>query len=148
MGATVTVTNWRAGNAGEDTGETRGWLLGHFIEPPEDVRSTEDVEVKWGVHAAGEKRADWTADDQRSSGDEDWIVNHVLSRCDGVPRQEWNENDWADDHTRGNGDDDRTTLKCSSIALTTLEGCEILGSFTPSRDLGKRIAIGIVGCFI
>ena len=67
MGATVTATNWHAGNAGEDTGETRGWLLGHFIEPPEDVRSTEDVEVKWGVHAAGEKRADWTADDQRTT---------------------------------------------------------------------------------
>lgn len=67
MGATVTATNWRAGNAGEDTGETRGWLLGHFIEPPEDVRSTEDVEVKWGVHSAGEKRAGWTADDQRTT---------------------------------------------------------------------------------
>lgn len=61
------ATNWYSGNAGEDSTETRGWLLGHFITPPEDVRSTEDVEVKWGVHSAGEKRADWTADDQRTT---------------------------------------------------------------------------------
>ena len=26
-----------------------------------------DVEVKWGTHPAGEKRAEWTADDQRTT---------------------------------------------------------------------------------
>lgn len=60
-------TNWHSGNASEDGSPTRGWLLGHFIEPPEDLRSTNDVEVKWGVHSAGEKRPEWTSDDQRTT---------------------------------------------------------------------------------
>lgn len=58
---------WSQGNAAEDTVGTRGWLLGHFIEPSDDVRSTKDVEVKWGIHPAGDKRAAWTADDQRTT---------------------------------------------------------------------------------
>jgi quercetin dioxygenase-like cupin family protein len=59
--------NWHLGNAAEDGHKTRGWLLGHFIDPSEGVRSTKDVEIKWGTHAAGEKRPDWTADDQRTT---------------------------------------------------------------------------------
>jgi quercetin dioxygenase-like cupin family protein len=59
--------NWHRGNAAEDGRQTRGWLLGHFIEPAGEVRSTKDVEVKWGIHPAGEKRAAWTADDQRTT---------------------------------------------------------------------------------
>jgi quercetin dioxygenase-like cupin family protein len=59
--------NWHQGNAAEDGRETRGWLLGHFIDPAQGVRSTKDLEVKWGVHPAGEKRPDWTADDQRTT---------------------------------------------------------------------------------
>jgi hypothetical protein len=55
------------GNAEEDGPETRGWLLGHFIDPAEGVRSSKDVEVKWGNHPAGEKRAEWTTDDQRTT---------------------------------------------------------------------------------
>jgi hypothetical protein len=58
---------WCSGNAAEDVRETRGWLLGHFIDPSQGVRSTKDVEVKWGVHPAGDKRADWTADDKRTT---------------------------------------------------------------------------------
>ncbi len=61
------MNNWYHGNATEDGRDTRGWLLGHFIDPPEGVRSTNDVEVKWGVHAAGEKRPEWTTDDQRTT---------------------------------------------------------------------------------
>jgi len=46
------------GNAGIDgAGITRGWFVGHFISPSSSVRCTEAVEVKWGVHAAGEARA-------------------------------------------------------------------------------------------
>jgi quercetin dioxygenase-like cupin family protein len=60
-------TRWYSGNAAEDGRETRGWLLGHFIDPAEGVRSSKDVEVKWGIHPAGEKRAEWTADDQRTT---------------------------------------------------------------------------------
>lgn len=45
------------GNADVDgAGETRGWFIGHFVEPSESARHTEAVEVKWGVHAAGESR--------------------------------------------------------------------------------------------
>ena len=66
MGDSV-VGNWYHGNAAEDGEKARGWLLGHFIAPSEDVRSTKDVEVKWGVHPAGDKRPQWTADDQRTT---------------------------------------------------------------------------------
>ncbi len=59
--------NWHMGNAAEDGRETRGWLLGHFIEPAKSVRSSKAVEVKWGIHPAGEKRPEWTADDQRTT---------------------------------------------------------------------------------
>lgn len=58
---------WRRGNAVEDSKDTRGWILGHFIDPAEDVRSTKDLEVKWGVHSAGEKRPEWTSGDERST---------------------------------------------------------------------------------
>ena len=59
--------NWQSGNAAEDGRETRGWILGHFIDPSDGVRSTTDVEVKWGIHPAGERRHEWTADDQRTT---------------------------------------------------------------------------------
>ncbi len=59
--------NWHSGNAAEDGRETRGWILGHFIDPAEAVRSSKDVEVKWGIHPAGDKRPEWTADDQRTT---------------------------------------------------------------------------------
>ncbi|ROS32187.1 signal peptidase I [Amycolatopsis thermoflava] len=60
-------SNWYRGNANDDGDANRGWLLGHFIEPADDVRSSKDVEVKWGVHPAGDKRAEWTKDDQRTT---------------------------------------------------------------------------------
>ena len=59
--------NWDSGNAEEDGRETRGWILGHFIDPPKGVRSSEDVEVKWFTHPAGDKRHEWTKDDQRTT---------------------------------------------------------------------------------
>ena len=59
--------NWHSGNAAEDGRETRGWLLGYFIDPAQGVRASKDVEVKWGIHPAGEKRVAWTADDQRTT---------------------------------------------------------------------------------
>jgi quercetin dioxygenase-like cupin family protein len=65
MGGTVNAS-WHHGNAAEDGQPTRGWLLGAFIDA-EGVRSTKDVEVKWGIHPLGDKRAAWTADDQRTT---------------------------------------------------------------------------------
>ena len=58
---------WSAGNAHDDSRETRGWLVGHFIDPQQGVRSSKDVEVKWAHHPAGDKRPDWTAGDQRTT---------------------------------------------------------------------------------
>jgi quercetin dioxygenase-like cupin family protein len=66
MGAAMTG-NWQSGNAAEDGRETRGWILGHFIDPSKGVRSGKDVEVKWGIHPAGEKRSEWTAYDRRTT---------------------------------------------------------------------------------
>jgi hypothetical protein len=57
---------WHHGNAAEDGKDYRGWVLGAFIGPAEGVRSSKDVEVKWGIHPIGDKRAAWSADDQRT----------------------------------------------------------------------------------
>jgi hypothetical protein len=60
--------NWYSGNANDDAGQHRGWLLGHFVDPAASaVRSTRDLEVKWGIHPAGQQRPEWTADDQRTT---------------------------------------------------------------------------------
>ena len=61
------TTRWHHGNAAKDTQATRGWVLGCFINPTNDVRSTRKVEVKWGIHPAGDKRPDWTTGDQRTT---------------------------------------------------------------------------------
>jgi hypothetical protein len=58
---------WDHGNATEDGRDTRGWLLGYFIDPAQGVRSSKDVEVKWGIHPAGDERPEWTSDDQRTT---------------------------------------------------------------------------------
>jgi hypothetical protein len=45
------------GNASDDgAGQTRGWFVGHFLPPSTTLRRTDAVEVKWGVHPAGESR--------------------------------------------------------------------------------------------
>jgi len=49
----------RAGNAAADGEPFRGWFVGHFIDAADGSRRTEAVEVKWGIHPAGEKRVDW-----------------------------------------------------------------------------------------
>jgi hypothetical protein len=67
MGGTAVSTDWYSGNAAEDGRESRGWLLGHFMDPDKGVRSSKDVEVKWGIHPVGDKRLEWTADDQRTT---------------------------------------------------------------------------------
>lgn len=54
------------GNATADGAGNGGWLLGHFM-PTGDVRHSTDVEVKWGVHAAGETRARWATGERRTA---------------------------------------------------------------------------------
>jgi hypothetical protein len=50
--------NWHFGNAAEESAGHRGWLVGNFMDAS-DVRMTKDVEIKWGIHAAGEERESW-----------------------------------------------------------------------------------------
>lgn len=59
--------NWYTGNASEDGDVQRGWLLGHFVDPPEDIRATGALEVKWGVHPAGQTRPEWSTDEERTT---------------------------------------------------------------------------------
>ena len=54
------------GNAGADAPANRGWLLGHF-RPADDARHSDEVEIKWAVHAKGDRRADWVVAEQRSA---------------------------------------------------------------------------------
>lgn len=36
------------------------WFVGHFM-PAGDIRHSADVEVKWGVHKAGDRNESWSA---------------------------------------------------------------------------------------
>jgi hypothetical protein len=46
-----------SGNATVDgSGDTRGWILGHFLTDAAGPRRSEQVEIKWGVHASGDRR--------------------------------------------------------------------------------------------
>ena len=51
------------GNAENDAAEFRGWLVGDFVPPALGLRSTDAVEVKWGVHGVGEQRREWGGND-------------------------------------------------------------------------------------
>jgi hypothetical protein len=59
--------DWLCGGAAEDSRDMRGWLLGHFIKSSEGIRSSKNVEVKWGVHPSGDKRAGWTYGERRTT---------------------------------------------------------------------------------
>ena len=51
----------RFGNAGIDGADHRGWFVGHFMAGPDDLRFTDAVEVKWGVHKPGEGKPHWAS---------------------------------------------------------------------------------------
>jgi quercetin dioxygenase-like cupin family protein len=61
--------NWHVGNAADEADEHRGWLLGHFMSEPGDasIRATNALEVKWGIHPAGQERPAWTSGDDRTT---------------------------------------------------------------------------------
>jgi quercetin dioxygenase-like cupin family protein len=60
--------NWHTGNAADESSDYRGWLVGHFIDPSHGtVRKTNNLEVKWGIHPAGQQRAEWTTGEDRST---------------------------------------------------------------------------------
>lgn len=54
------------GNAGQDAALDRGWLLGHFKDA-DDPRHSEAVEIKWGVHPRGDRRARWVEGEERTA---------------------------------------------------------------------------------
>lgn len=47
------------GNAADLGRERRGWFLGHFMPGGMPLHS-EEVEIKWAEHKAGEERGSWT----------------------------------------------------------------------------------------
>lgn len=47
-----------SGNACAEGASRRGWFIGHFVSS-DDLRSTSTLEIKWGVHQAGDGRAEW-----------------------------------------------------------------------------------------
>jgi hypothetical protein len=58
---------WYTGNANDEADDYRGWMLGHFIKPETSIRNSTDVEVKWGIHPAGQQREVWATDEQRTT---------------------------------------------------------------------------------
>ena len=46
-----------SGNAYADGAFHRGWFIGHFLENTYGLRATPAIEIKWGVHHAGEERS-------------------------------------------------------------------------------------------
>jgi quercetin dioxygenase-like cupin family protein len=62
----MSAGSWFAGNAVRDGKDHRGWIVGHFMDVG-DVRQSGGVEIKWGIHASGEERADWQADGTRTT---------------------------------------------------------------------------------
>lgn len=62
----MTAGAWHVGNAVADTKGHRGWLVGHFIDD-DDLRRSQDVEIKWGIHPSGDKRPEWQSDEFRTT---------------------------------------------------------------------------------
>ena len=60
------MSDWHLGNADVDGQAHRGWIVGNFIAAG-GVRRTDAVEIKWGVHPAGDERAAWQSDEQRTA---------------------------------------------------------------------------------
>ena len=54
------------GSAPLDAPANRGWLLGHFM-PPGHLLHSDAVEVKWGAHPRGDRRAQWVTGEVRTA---------------------------------------------------------------------------------
>jgi hypothetical protein len=60
------MPGWSSGNAVDDGGARRGWLVGHFVDD-DPLRRSDDVEVKWALHPAGEARGGWVTGEERTA---------------------------------------------------------------------------------
>jgi hypothetical protein len=54
------------GNAADDAVDYRGWFVGGFVKA-DNAQATDDVEIKWGLHPAGDTRADWNPDENATT---------------------------------------------------------------------------------
>lgn len=61
------VHSIQTGNIEVDSANTRGWLVGNFIEEKFGLRHTKDVEIKWGVHQKGIGREEWVTGETRTA---------------------------------------------------------------------------------
>lgn len=61
------TSNIQVGNAEIDSSDTRGWLIGSFVEEKFGLRHTDDIELKWGVLKAGDARTEWATEETRTS---------------------------------------------------------------------------------
>jgi hypothetical protein len=59
----MTHSAYYFGNAVTDAIDHEGYVVGNFMDEG-DIRQTECVEIKWGVHPAGDQRATWQGDDE------------------------------------------------------------------------------------
>lgn len=59
-------SQWHFGNASDEGADHRGWVVGAFMDHG-DVRMTKDVEIKWGIHHAGEQRSNWQEEEHRTT---------------------------------------------------------------------------------
>lgn len=50
--------SFTVGNAPTDA--VAGWFVGQFVSPSGGLRRTDHLEVKWGVHPAGDLRSGWS----------------------------------------------------------------------------------------
>lgn len=57
---------WHFGSAPVEQAAHRGWIVGYFIDP-DDIHHSADVEIKWGIHRAGEQRAAWQDTEHRTT---------------------------------------------------------------------------------
>jgi hypothetical protein len=55
------------GNASTEGASRGGWFVGHFIEPSNDPRSLSALEIKWGIHKAGDSRTDWAVNSEATT---------------------------------------------------------------------------------
>jgi hypothetical protein len=60
------VSNIYFGNAKDDSEGRRGWVIGAFISQ-EQLRHSDTVEVKYGIHSKGEKRSEWVTGEERTA---------------------------------------------------------------------------------
>ncbi len=62
------MSTWTSGNAIKDGEDRRGWIVGYFIdEDPTKLRTSNDVEIKWATHPAGDTRDAWMTDEYRTT---------------------------------------------------------------------------------